>query len=232
MSLQTIHLAVYDDLADWEAGFAIAHIRDPQWQHSPGRYAVATVGATREPVITTGGVRIVPDLDLSQFHPADSSMLILPGAGTWHAEDGNGEFARAARACLEAGVAVAAICGATFGLAREGLLDERPHTSSAPEYLAMTGYRGAAYYRPELAVTDGDLITASPIAPVEFAREVLGKLDVYRPQVLADWYRLFGAKDPSAYADLVAAAAAAAGTATAIATSPSEADHAQRASGS
>nr|WP_281177859.1 DJ-1/PfpI family protein [Actinospica robiniae] len=109
-----------------------------------------------------------------------------------------------ARACLEAGVPVAAICGATFGLAREGLLDERPHTSSAPEYLAMTGYRGAAHYRPELVVADGDLITASPIAPVEFAREILGKLDVYRPRVLADWCRLFGEKDPSAYADLSA----------------------------
>ena len=82
-------------------------------------------------------------------------MLILPGAGTWHAADGNGEFARAARACLDAGVPIAAICGGTFGLAREGLLDERPHTSSAPEYLAMTGYRGAAHYRSELAVTDG-----------------------------------------------------------------------------
>ena len=204
MSLETVHLAVYDGLADWEVGFAIAHIRDPQWQHSPGRYVVSTVGATLEPVVSAGGVRIVPDISLSQFHSADSSMLILPGAGTWHGADGNGAFGRAARVCLEAGVPVAAICGATFGLAREGLLDERPHTSSAPEYLAMTGYRGAAYYRSELAVTDGDLITASPVAPVEFAREILDKLNVYQPQVLTDWYRLFGEKDPSAYADLAA----------------------------
>lgn len=205
---QTVHLAVYDALADWEVGFAIAHIRDPQWQQTPGRYAVATVGATAEPVVTAGGVRIVPDTTLSRFRPADSAMLILPGAGTWHAEDGNGAFARAARGCLEDGVPVAAICGATFGLAREGLLDERPHTSSAPEYLAMTGYSGAAYYRSELAVTDGDLITASPIAPVEFAREILDKLNIYRPAVLADWYRLFGERDPSAYGDLVASAGA------------------------
>ena len=56
---------------------------------------------------------------------------------------------------------------------------------------------GAAHYRSEPTVTDGDLITASTIAPVEFAREILGKLDVYQPSVLADWYRLFGEKDPS-----------------------------------
>jgi hypothetical protein len=107
MSVQTVHLAVYNDLADWEAGFAIAHIRDRQWQRDPGHYAVVTVGA--------------------------------------------------------------------------------------------------AHYRSELAVTDGDLITASPIAAVEFAREILGKLDVYRPQVLANWYRLFGEKDASAYGDLTTA---------------------------
>lgn len=204
MSPLTVYLAVYDGLADWEVGFAIAHIRDPQWQRAPGRYVVATVGATPEPVVTAGGVRIIPDTTMSRFDPADTSMLILPGAATWHGADGNAAFARAARACLEVGVPVAAICGATFGLAREGLLDERPHTSSALEYLAMTGYRGAAYYRPELAVTDGDLITASPVAPVEFAREILDKLNVYQPQVLADWYRLFGEKDPSAYRDLAA----------------------------
>nr|WP_211244258.1 hypothetical protein [Actinospica robiniae] len=59
MSAETIHLAVYDGLADWEVGYAIAHIRDPQWQQAPGRYAVATVGATGEPVVTAGGDRVL-----------------------------------------------------------------------------------------------------------------------------------------------------------------------------
>jgi putative intracellular protease/amidase len=201
---QTVHLAVYDGLADWEVGHAIAHIRDPQWQHKPGRYTIATVGATLQPVATAGGVRIVPDLVLDQVDPADSAMLILPGAGSWHSIDGNGAFARAACQFLDAGVPIAAICGATFGLAREGLLDQRWHTSSAPEYLAATGYRGAARYRAELVVTDGNLITASPIAPVEFAREILAKLEVYQPPVLNDWYRLFGAQDALAYGSLTA----------------------------
>jgi len=94
MSTETVHLAVYPGLADWEVGYAIAHIRDPQWQRTPGRYAVTTVGATLEPVVTAGGIRIVPDLALNLLRPDDSAMLILPGAGTWHGPDGNGEFAR------------------------------------------------------------------------------------------------------------------------------------------
>lgn len=117
-------------------------------------------------------------------------------------------FARMARRFLEAGVPVAAICGATAGLAREGLLDDRDHTSSAPEYLAATGYAGAARYQDAPAVTDGDLITASPVAPVEFAREVLARLGVYEPKVLHAWNRLFGEQDASAYPEFAAGARA------------------------
>ena len=62
-------------------------------------------------------------------------MLVLPGADTW-VTGGNGAFATKAREFLDAGVPVAAICGATMGLAVEGLLDQRRHTSNAPEFLA------------------------------------------------------------------------------------------------
>jgi DJ-1/PfpI family len=65
---------------------------------------------------------------------------------------------------------------ATAGLARAGLLDERSHTSSAAEYLAATGYAGGDRYMNERAVVDGDLITAGPQSPVQFARATLGRL--------------------------------------------------------
>ena len=202
MALSTVHVAVYDSLADWEVGHAIAHIRGDAWQHSPGRYAVVTVGESLAPVTTAGGMRILPDLLLAELDPANSAMLILPGAGGWNLEGGNAAFARMARRFLDAGVPVAAICGATAGLAREGLLDERGHTSSAAEYLAATGYHGADHYQQGLAVTHGDLITAGATAPVEFAREILAKLDVYEPVVLDAWFRLFGNHEERAFWEL------------------------------
>ncbi|RFU40037.1 glutamine amidotransferase [Actinomadura logoneensis] len=200
MPTKIVHVAVYDTLADWEVGYATAHIRSDLGQHRPGRYGVRTVGETLEPVTTAGGARILPDVLLDELTPESSALLILPGGGMWF--EGGHAFARKAREFLEAGVPVAAICGATAGLAREGLLDDRDHTSSAPEFLAMTGYDGAARYRDVPAVTDGDLITAGPTAPVEFAREILAKLDVYEPEVLDAWYRLFGEQDAAAYAVL------------------------------
>ena len=96
---------------------------------------------------------------LDDLSPSDSAMLILPGADTWLTGDANMPFAEKAGEFLDAGVPVAAICGATGGLAAAGLLDDRRHTSNAAEFLASTGYGGADLYVDEPAVTDGDLVT-------------------------------------------------------------------------
>jgi len=202
----TVHLAVYDTLADWEVGLATAHIANGHWQRRPGSARVVTVGATRAPVTTMGGMTIAPDLTLAELQPGDSAMLLLPGADLWLTGDTCRPFAEKAGNFLDAGVPVAAICGATWGLAVAGLLDDRRHTSNAPEFLAATGYRGAARYVDESAVTDGDLVTGSGVAPAEFAHEVLARLDLYEPAVLASWFKLYGRQDPAGYAELMAVA--------------------------
>jgi hypothetical protein len=52
-------------------------------------------------------------------------------------------------------------------------------------------YSGEQFYRQEPAVTDGKLITASGIAPLEFAYQILKNLDVFLPQTLESWYKLY-----------------------------------------
>ncbi|MFG3168351.1 DJ-1/PfpI family protein [Streptomyces sp. NPDC048200] len=190
-----VHLAVYDTFADWETGHATAHL-------ARAGHPVRTVGPGREPVTTMGGLRVLPDLALDELRPEDSSLLVLTGASLWDTSGDLAPFARTARAFLDAGVPVAAICGATAGLAREGLLDDRAHTSAVSFYLAATGYAGGERYVDADAVTDGLLITAGPTEPVAFAREVLGLLGVYEGEVLDAWYRLFHDSDAAAYAVL------------------------------
>ncbi len=196
MERQTVHLFVLDTLADWETGYAIAGINNPQWQAQPGRYRVVTVGVSREPVRTIGGVTIMPDMTLDDLDASQSAMLILPGSDTWDAGK-NTEAIAKAWAFLAAGVPVAAICGATAGLARAGILDAHRHTSNALEYLRATGYRGEALYQDEAAVTDGNLITASATAPVDFAYQIFKRLEVYDARTLEAWYGLYKTGDPS-----------------------------------
>ncbi|MGA5166310.1 MULTISPECIES: type 1 glutamine amidotransferase family protein [Streptomyces] len=192
---KTVHLGVYDTLADWETGHATA------WLARSG-YDIRTVGPTTGPVTSIGGLRVTPDLALDELRPEDSALLILPGADLWDSGDDLAPFAAKARAFLDAGVPVAAICGATAGLAREGLLDDRPHTSAVSFHLAATGYKGGEHYVDADAVTDGDLITAGPTEPVAFAREVLGRMGAFEGRRLDAWYRLFHDSDPAAYEEL------------------------------
>jgi putative intracellular protease/amidase len=204
-----VHLAVYDTLADWETGHATAHL-------ARAGYRIRTVGPSTDQVTSMGGLRIQPDTSLDDVRPEDSSLLILPGADLWTETSaataaGSGDlapFARKARAFLDAGVPVAAICGATAGLAREGLLDDRDHTSAVSFYLAATGYAGGERYVETDAVTDQNLVTAGPTEPVAFAREILRLLGVYEGEVLDAWYRLFHDSDAAAYAVLEKAGAA------------------------
>lgn len=205
MTTRQVVLFVFDGFSDWEAAYALAGINHPQLQRQPGRFQVRTAARTTDPVTTMGGLRVQPDLPLEAVTADSCALFILPGGEAWD-HGGNTTAVDCAARLLAGGVPVAAICGATAGLARAGLLDGRRHTSNLPEYLAATGYRGGPLYQADGAVTDGDLITASGIAPVDFAREIFRRLDLYPPAVLAAWHRLFKSGDPRHYAELIAAA--------------------------
>ena len=197
---KTAHLAVYDTLADWEFGHLVAELRTGRFTGTA--WDVVTVAESRDPVTTMGGIRILPDTVLDELDPKTSDLLILPGADLWDA--GGGEaFAQAAGRFLDAGVPVAAICGATSGLARAGLLDQRRHTSADPEYLKATGYAGGDRYLDERAVVDGDLITAGPQSPVQFASATLGRLGLASERTRRAYEGVFHRADPAAFADLM-----------------------------
>jgi len=207
MKQQDVHLFVFDSLSDWEAGYAVAGINSPQFQKKPGSSRIRTVALRKNPVTTMGGINIIPDIALDMLSPKDSAMLILPGGIAWD-EGKNMEAVEVAAAFLGLGVPVAAICGATAGLARGGLLDSRQHTSNAPEYLAATQYCGVAFYEDSPAVSDDNVITASGIAPIDFAYHIFRHLDLYSLQVLDAWYGLYKTGRPEYFHALMKAARA------------------------
>lgn len=196
MEKQIVHLFVFNTLADWETGYAVAGINNPDMQKQPGHYQIQTVGLTAEPVTTIGGVTILPDITLNELEPG--AMLILPGGEAWDRGE-NSKILESAKALLAEDIPVAAICGATAGLARAGILDDIAHTSNAPEYLQATNYQGAALYQNQPVVTSGNVITASSTAPLEFAYHIFKKLDLYELSILEAWYGLFKTGDASYY---------------------------------
>ena len=202
MNGRDVHLFVFDSMADWEASFAIAGINNPQFQRDPGRYRVVTAGRNMQTVRTMGGIRIQPEISLSEIDPDQSAMLILPGGDQWES-GGNVDAIELTRIFFVESVPVAAICAATLALARAGMLDDFHHTSNSRESLASSGYRGGSFYCDVPAITDESVITASGIAPVEFACEIFRTLGLFTREALDAWYSLFRFGDASRYSDLL-----------------------------
>ncbi|MDO9353903.1 MAG: DJ-1/PfpI family protein [Solirubrobacteraceae bacterium] len=201
--MATAHLAVYDTLADWEPGYLLAELRTGRFTGTP--FDIVAVSETGAPVTTMGGLRVTPDAAAADLDPAVSDLLILPGAALYDAGEGQ-LWADAAARFLAADVPVAAICGATFGLARAGILDDRPHTSAALQYLQMTdGYAGGDHYVDARAVAFGGLITAGPDSPIQWATATLATLGLIDGNLQNAYERLFGEGDASAFPVLQAA---------------------------
>lgn len=196
---QFIDVLVFDTLADWEIGHALAHLNDPRWQARPGRFIVRTIGLSPAPVRTAGGLTILPDATVDVLDPAHSALLMLPGGSAWD-RGLLDDVLPLVSDWLDASVPVAAICGATAGLARAGLLNTRAHTSNASQYLQFQpGYEGAGNYQSVPAVEAGGLITAGSLAPIEFAYQIFKVLDLYAPDTLEAWRQLFVTRDPQYY---------------------------------
>lgn len=201
----TVYLYVFDTMADWEVGYLTAELNSGRY-YKKGLPAskIVTVGIEKTPVTTKGGLKILPDIGLDECNIKNADALILPGGDTWTDIIHEPVFTKVEQ-CLKEGIIIAAICGATIALAQRGLLDSRWHTSNDLEYLQMLcpSYAGENYYKKEPAVTDGKLITASGIAPLEFARHVLSALDVCSSKTLDAWYNLYRSRESAYFYELM-----------------------------
>ena len=202
MKKTCVHLFVFDTMSDWEYGYLIAGINNPQFQKTPGRLKVKTVALSELHITTMGSLRVLPDLTLDKVKPATSGMLVLPG-GESRDRKKNKEAALLAADFLAKAIPVVAICGATVGLARIGVMDNVPHISNSKQYIAATGYKGAAFYESKPTVKSGQLIKASSISALEFARDVFAMLDVYSEATLTAWYQLYKTGDAKYFAALM-----------------------------
>lgn len=149
-----------------------------------------------------GNVSIVPDKSLDGITFNNDDILILPGGETWLTSE-HEPILSTVDGLLERRVIVAAICGASEALANRGALDRRKHTSNGLSHLEhiCPNYKGRDYYINEPAVTDGNLITASGAAPIDFTYHILKRLGVYKPDTVEAWRTLFlGRKEENFFA--------------------------------
>jgi putative intracellular protease/amidase len=185
---KSIYVLVFDGMADWEPAYALAELR--RW----GNRQVAAVGFDQSPIRTMGGLAILPDTVLAKVDPLDVELLILPGGDIWESRDyPRSELEGLLKHLVAEGTTIAAICGGTLALARAGILDDRRHTSTVRTDLERHApeYRGKDYYVDVPAISHNSVITASGLAPVDFARAIFAELSVFTPADEQMWFEMY-----------------------------------------
>jgi len=200
-----VYLYVLDTLADWEIGYLTAEINSKRYfKNKNDDCKIVKVGASKDPIKTMGGMSIKPDIQIGEMKFQNNDILVLPGGDTW-LEEKNKEILLYAKEVINNGQNVAAICGATLGLAKVGALDKKKHTSNAKDLLKMIcpEYLGENSYVEKPAVVDKNLITASGLCALEFAYEVIKILNIFKSETLESWYNLYTTKEAKYFFSLM-----------------------------
>ena len=196
--MRTIALYTTETMADWEYAYLTTQITTAE-EVRPGRFRLLLVGDGPAPVRSLGGLHLSPAADLDELIPlADEgtlAALVIPG-GNHYVEGGHERLAGTVEGLIAREVPVAAICGATYLLARNGFLDERRHTSNAAEFLAASSYQGAGGYVDAPVITDQGVTTASGIHAVPFTAEVMRVTQLAPEPVTTAWEQLYLTGDP------------------------------------
>ena len=204
-----VYLYVLDTLADWEIGYLTAELNSKRYfKNKNDDCKIVKVGASKDTIKTMGGMSIKPDILIGEISFKKNDILILPGGDTW-LEEKNMEILSYAKELINSGYNVAAICGATVGLAKAGVLDKKKHTSNAKDFLKMIcpEYRGENKYIEKPAVADENLITASGLGALEFAFEVIKMLNVFKSETLESWYKLYTIREAEYFYSLMSSIA-------------------------
>src|SRR5262249_41577322 len=114
MPEKAVYLLVVEGFADWEPAHAIAELR------RPCRYRVESVGLTRLPVRSMGGLTVLPSTSVLEVNPSDVAVLILPGGDRWENAPLEPELEELVKRLDAADVPIAAICAATVAISRIG----------------------------------------------------------------------------------------------------------------
>ena len=184
--MKNIYLFLFNGYSDWEISYCTPEI------YKNEKFNLRTFSFDGGNIRSMGGLQVVPELSLKDISPEKVDVLILPGGTAWDENKLNGILPLVTN-LVEQKKGIAAICAATFFLAKNGMLDIIKHTSNDLGYLkfVVPSYKGEMLYQPDKAFTDNNIITASGIAPIEFAKEIFSYIGLFDKAALENWYQLY-----------------------------------------
>lgn len=188
MDKKNVLYILTDEWADFEfahVGASVHFFRD--------YYRNVLAGIKKEPVVSIGGLTVIPDVDIHEAKELPFDTLVLIGGNTWRQTDCP-ELDNFVKKAAAEGKTVAGICNAAAYLGTIGVLNDVSHTANDLEELkewAGDRYTNEAGFLKKQVVSDKNIITANGTAYLEFAREVMLTLREIPEEGVRQWYALY-----------------------------------------
>lgn len=187
-----ILFVLLNNFADWEGAYIAPSLSCGVEPGSQSKYVVKTVSITKDPILSCGGFKVLPDYEINDI-PTDYAGVVLIGGTRWLTSDAE-PFIPLVKEAIRNNKLVAGICNASVFLGMHGFLNEVKHTSNGLEYLknfAGANYTGERHYVNEAAVRDRNIVTANGFSALEFCREILYVLEADTEKKIEKSYRMY-----------------------------------------
>jgi transcriptional regulator GlxA family with amidase domain len=107
--------------------FSVTRLNEQKRREEPSPFNVFLVAETKGPVVTAGGMKVLPDCDLDDCPPLD--ILVVPGGWGTRREMDNARLIGWIAARAREAETLASVCTGALLLGKAGLLDGRRATT-------------------------------------------------------------------------------------------------------
>ena len=155
--------------------FSVTRLNEERRREEPSPFEVLLVTQSGEPVLATGGLRVIPDATLETCPPLD--ILVVPGGWGTRKEMSNQRLLTWISERAKQVETLTSVCTGAMLLGRAGLLDGRRATTHWRSLDRMRQAFPAVTVEDKLhVVEDGDVLTSAGIsAGIDMALRVVAR---------------------------------------------------------
>lgn len=167
-----IGVLYFDGFWEQEIGLALNGFKDEN---------IIAVALEDRVYVTEGKQKVLPDTTINKIDPDEFDLFIIPGGDPTHLFE-NPELKNFLIRLNEKNKYIAGICGGTFLMAKWGILDNKKCTGAGSGIDPNQSYSklfNKSIVLDEDVVVDGNTITATGQAFIEFAVELYRIMDVF-----------------------------------------------------
>ena len=156
--------------------FSVTRLEEPRRREEPSPFEAVVVAETLDPVVATGGLRVLPDHDLESCPPLD--LLVVPGGWGTRRLVQNDKVVGWIRDRERQLELTTSVCTGSFLLGQAGLLDGRRATTHWLSLDRMEQTFPAVHVvRDQHVVEEGSIVTSAGIAAgIDLALRVVARL--------------------------------------------------------